>query len=140
MNVEYSKLSGSKQYNAAGAAWGSIKSKIEDIQKRCPAHANFYTKVNALEALRKVGKVIALSGGDVLPHEIHNMFKYDTILEDTMWGIIQSMSLEECKTTSIEPQDGVTWIDKLHELKKIADEHCLFGDLKKVIKLLSPGP
>ena len=139
INVTYSKLSGSKQYYASGDAFNSIKRAIEDIRARCPAHASFGTKVNALETLRKIGKSVALSAGDTMAREIQVFFQHDTILEDTMLGIVESMTLEEREITSDEPHEDITWVEKLEELTQIAEGRCLFEGLADVIALLVPS-
>lgn len=138
INVQYSRLSGSQQFDASGDAYHSVKGTIKDIKGKCPAHAGFETKVNALEALRKIGKVIALSGGDVIAKEIHKSFYGETDLEKTMLGIVQSMTPEERETTSNEPHKDTTWIEKLMELKDLADEAYMFEGLYEVINTLAP--
>lgn len=139
INVTYSRLSGSKQFDASGEALHSILSKIKDIRDRCPAHANLSTKVNALETLRKIGKSIALSAGNTMAHEIRLSFRHNSILEDTMMGIVQSMTAEEREITSYEPHEDVTWIEKLEELKRTADGYGLFESLDEVLELLAPS-
>ena len=139
INVTYSRLSGSKQFDASGDALHSVVKVIKEIRKQCPAHVSLNTKFSALETLRKIGKTIALSAGDVVAHEVQKDFQRDSILEDTMMGIIQSMTPEERESTSSEPHEDVTWIEKLAELKEIADERCLFEDMAGVIEMLSPG-
>ena len=139
INVTYSRLSGSKQFEASGEAFRGILTKIKDIRDRSPAHANLSTKVNALETLRKIGKTIALSAGDTMAREIRLSFQRNSILEDTMMGIVQSMTAEERETTSYEPHEDVTWIEKLEELKGIADGYSLFESLDEVLELLAPG-
>lgn len=139
INVTYSRLSGSKQFDASGDAFHSVVKVIKEIRKQCPAHASLNTKVSALETLRKIAKTIILSAGDVVAHEVRKEFQSDSILEDTMMGIIQSMTPEERETASSEPHEDVTWIEKVAELKEIADENCLFEDMAGVIEMLSPG-
>ena len=49
------------------------------------------------------------------------------------------MTAEERETTSYEPHEDVTWIEKLEELKRVEDGHSLFGGLDEVLELLAPG-
>ena len=91
------------------------------------------------QALRKIGKSIALSAGDTMARGIRLSFQQNSILEDTTMGIVQSMTAEERETTSYEPHEDVTWIEKLEELKRVADGYSLFGGLDEVLELLAPG-
>ena len=71
--------------------------------------------------------------------EIRVSFQHNSILEKTMLGIVQSMTAEERETTSYEPHEDVTWIQKLAELKGLAKGYCLFKGLDQVLELLAPA-
>ncbi|KAL4905212.1 hypothetical protein BDW74DRAFT_178215 [Aspergillus multicolor] len=77
INVSYSRLSGSKQYD------------------KCGPLANAKTRFNGLSVLRKIGKTICLSSNDTLGHEVQKNFQRGSELEDAMCGIIGAMSDEE---------------------------------------------
>lgn len=137
LNVEYVKgIKHSRQYHLAGDAYLSVSSEIQDIGNRCPAHASYVTKYSALETLRKIGKIILFSNDSTLGHEVQNSFFEDTVLEDTMLGIVEGMTTEERGDMIREPQEEMVWIDKLKELQAIAAEHSMFEKLKDVIYTL----
>jgi hypothetical protein len=136
LNVTYARLSGSNQYEIAGEAMSQITDCIEAINKATPEHASFGTKKSALETLRKIGKSIALGNADVLGHEVQKQFQWDHSLETTMLRIAESMSVEERNkfmTAEFE--------DKLLELERLGDDHCIFESLKDVrLALLGADP
>jgi hypothetical protein len=131
INVTYSRLSGSKQYEASFDAASSVQDDIKAIGKAATAHASYGTKKSALETLRKIGKTIALSTGTV-GHEVQKQFQWDNSLEKTMLQIAKSMTEEEqAKMLTDEFEE------KLVELEGLAEDHCIFEKLKDVRLVLS---
>lgn len=138
LNVEYTKgIKSSRQFEMSGDAYWSVVGEIKDIKARCPAHASYGTKFSALETLRKIGKIILLSKTSTLGHEIHKSFGTDSILEDTIYEIVESMTEQEREEIMAEPQgDDGFWFDKFEELVELAAEYCIFEGLKDVTCLL----
>ena len=136
LNVEYKRLKASRQWEEAGDAYHSVKSEIEDIKNRCPAHASYVTKYSALETLRKIGKIICLSNDGTLGQEVQKSFSEDSVLEDTMFEIVEGMTTEEREDMMREPQGDMLWVEKLKELKGLAADCDLFEELDGVISLL----
>lgn len=144
LNVDYVKgIKDSRQFEMSGEAVESVRKQIEDIGDRCLTHASYVTKYSALETLRKIGKIIILSSDSTLGREVRESFCEDSILEDTMLDIVNSMTSEELGDLMNEPQEDMAWMDKLKELDDLADGHSIFEGLKDVIQLLeetSDGP
>lgn len=117
INVTYSRLSGSKQYEFSGEAASSVGKCIKEIGKDATDHASYGTKKNALETLRKIGKTIALAD-DTIGHEVRKQFQWETCLEKTMLRIAKSMTAEErAKMFTKE------FREKLEELEGLAKDH-----------------
>jgi hypothetical protein len=131
INVTYSKLSGSRQYEASSEAIASVEGYIEAIGRDTPAHASFGTKKSALETLRKIGKTIALST-DVVAYEVRIQFQNESCLETTMLQIAKSMTEEE-RTEVLTDE----FEEKLEELEGLAEGYCIFEKLKDVRRVLS---
>ncbi|MCJ1282667.1 hypothetical protein MMC26_001992 [Xylographa opegraphella] len=116
-------------------AWRAInthsKSCIMDIRRMCPAEASYGTKKSALETLRKIGKTGCVSGGDVIGSEVQKGFQWDACLEDTMFGIVQTMTQQE-RDMIMKGDFGV----KLEELVELSKDYCLFETLDEVLALL----
>lgn len=130
-NVTYSRLSGSKQYDASFDAASSVQDDIKAIGKAATPHASYGPKKSALETLRKIGKTIALSTGTI-GHEVQKQFQWDHYLERTMLQIAKSMTDEEqAKMLTDE------FAEKLVELEGLAEDHCIFEKLKDVRLVLS---
>jgi hypothetical protein len=131
INITYSRLSGSKQYEFSGEAASSVSNCIKAIGKEAKDHASFGTKKSALETLRKIGKSIAL-GDDTIGHEIKKQFQWENCLEETMLRIAKGMTAEErAKMFTKE------FKEKLEELEDLAEDHCIFEKLKDVRLVLS---
>ena len=131
INVTYSKLSGSRQYEASFQAAASVEGYIKAIGKDTPAHASFDTKKSALQTLRKIGKTIALST-DVVGHEVRIQFQSESCLEMTMLRIVKSMTQRERAMVLTDELE-----EKLEELEGLAEDHCIFERLKDVRRVLS---
>ena len=132
LNVEYSRLSGSHQYQKAGEAEREVARCIKTIRRGCPIEASLGTKRNGLETLRKIGKSICLSSIDVLGHEVQKSFQYNNILDKAMRKIAKSLSKEERETIAFGGSAD-KWIEKLEELEKLSKDRCLFEGLKEVV-------
>ncbi|MCJ1391275.1 hypothetical protein MMC18_004138 [Xylographa bjoerkii] len=114
INLQYKSMKGSYQYNASCGVQDDVVGCIEDIRKQCPAGVSYGTKKSALETLRKIGKTVCLSGGDVIGHEVQKGFHMETCLEDTMG----------------------TLGGRMEELVELSKGHCVFETLDEVVALL----
>jgi len=132
LNVAYSRLSGSKQFDKSGEAANDVVDTIESIANATPGHASYGTKKSALETLRKIGKSICLSCTDVIGHEVVKHFQYETCLEKTMLQIAKGMTAAEHADMMRSGEFEV----KLRELEDLAKDHCIFEKLPKVRKTL----
>ncbi|MCJ1384528.1 hypothetical protein MMC17_007645 [Xylographa soralifera] len=94
-------------WRAINTQYKSIKGCIMDIRKKCPAGASYGTKKSALETLRKIGKTVCMSGGDVIGSEGER----DVIVKGDF---------------------GV----KLEELAELSKDYCVFEKLDEVLALL----
>lgn len=74
LNKEYSRLSGSNQYDRSGDAYDLVTSAIGRIAHEVKVSSSFGTKASALSTMRKIAKSIALSSNDSLGHEVRKLF------------------------------------------------------------------
>lgn len=126
--MTYGKLKGIHQYELAGEALKAVIGCIETIRMGCSTYANYETKLNAVETLRKIGKTICMSGNDVVGREIIKAFKSETILEDTMLAIAQSMTDDERGKLLKDP-----WFNKLWQLILLTFDHLIMDGLGDVL-------
>ena len=131
INVKYSGLNGTRQYEGAGEAYRQVREYLEEIQQGCPPTASFKTKQNALETCRKIGKTIALSGGDTCPREVQKLFGTDETLPTVMMKIAQSLREEERASIM---DNG--WGEKLEELVDLSKGYYLFESLPELLALM----
>ena len=124
-------MKGSHQYRASFGVYDDVVGCIKDIRKQCPVEASYGTKKSALETLRKIGKTVCLSGGDVIGSEVQKGFQGITRLEDTMYSIVQKMPQGE-RDLIMKGDIGV----KLEELAELSKSYCLFETLDDVLALL----
>lgn len=128
LNVTYARMKGSHAFDMSGEAAASIEGCVKTIRTDCPKTASFQTKKSALETLRKIGKSICLSDG-VVGHEIKKDYQWGGEFVPTMLRIAETLTYEEKER--LRP-----WCDdKLVELKGMADGHCIFEDLGRVVAL-----
>ncbi|MCJ1432355.1 hypothetical protein MMC27_001711 [Xylographa pallens] len=131
INTQYKSMKGSYQYKASSGVQDDVVGCIKGIRKKCSAGASYGTKKSALETLRKIGKTVCMSGGDVIGSEVQKGFQMDTCLEDTMYGIVQRMTQGE-RDMVMKGDFGV----KMEELVELSKDYCVFGKLDVVLALL----
>lgn len=131
----YTKLSSSKQYEAAFDVFEEIKASIETIASKTKKESSHATKLSALETLRKIAKTILLSDGDCLGSEVRKSFQSDTCLEDAMLGILESMTDDEI----YEAGENISEIGKpslLYKVEWVESEvkgYCVFESMGDVV-------
>lgn len=136
INVNYSSMSGSKQYNKAGDVLGYIRTCVERIVGQCGPFSSPGTRYNGLSVLRKIGKTICLSSTDVLGHEVQKDFQWDGCLDEGMKAIVQEMAPgERAAIVEDESHPEALW-PKLLELQGFAEEYCILEGLGGVLEML----
>ena len=128
LNGTYNRMSGSDQYQSTGEALATVEGCIKTILRKCPIHANFGTKRNGLETLRKIGKSICLAN-DTIGREVQIHFQYSDLLEKTILEIVEGMTQFECDIVL----NTADWAAKLQELASLGKDHSLFKGLRAVI-------
>ncbi|KAK2758357.1 hypothetical protein FQN54_004206 [Arachnomyces sp. PD_36] len=139
INVTYSSMKGSKQYDKSFDVAHDVQDTINRIAKQCGPFANPRTRYNGLSVLRKIGKTIALSSTDTLGHEVQKQFSYGSYLEDGMVKIVSAMQPDERRAIRQDLSSSESLWPKLIELEKLGDQYCLYGKLGSVMKLLEGG-
>ena len=130
LNVEYSKLSGSHQYDRAWDAVETIEACFKAIRKACPEYASYGTKKSGLETCRKIGKSICLSDG-VIGAEVRKSFQEANVLEETRMWIARTLNQDERDRLMNDEFGG-----KLKELVKLSDTNCVLPGLSEVLSLM----
>lgn len=137
INVDYSSMKGSNQFDMAGNVIQQIEGYIKTIRGGCSWYASFGMKENGLETLRKIGKTICLSGGDVIANEVQQHFQCKSHLEGAMMDIVQSMTIQEQEDLikrAGKPEGE--WYDKIVDLEVLAQGRCVFDGLADLIAFL----
>ncbi|KAF1940194.1 hypothetical protein EJ02DRAFT_238337 [Clathrospora elynae] len=133
INDDYDHLSSSKQYEKAFDVFDEVTSIIKAVKCECVSQpASFGTKRSGLETLRKIAKTICLSSGDTFGHELQKQFQHDCTLEDAMSAIVSAMNDTEFRDMCDWNDGRSTFMQKMHELKRLADGYRLFGELDEV--------
>ena len=130
-------MSGSRQYDMAGEVQAQVQDCIQTIRKGCSGYASFGTKKNGLETLRKIGKTICLSGGDVMGHEVQKDFQGESVLEEAMLEIVEGMVPVEVDELVLGGEPAGEWFGKVVELERLAEGYGLFEGLGDLIRLLN---
>jgi hypothetical protein len=134
INSNYSDLSGSKQYEMSWEVFGQTCETITNIAAAAAGAASFGTRRSALETLRKIGKTICLSSNDTLGHEVQKQFNSCSDSEDAMLAILEHMTEAERRAMMAgDDGRGHSFLNQLLELQSLADDNCVFPNLKDVI-------
>ncbi|RDW83766.1 uncharacterized protein DSM5745_04092 [Aspergillus mulundensis] len=139
INVTYSRLGGSKQYDKAFDVYNEVVDTIDTIVKSCGPLANPRTRFNGLSVLRKIGKTICLSSNDVVGHEVQKNFQWNESLENGMCEIIGAMSDEERRVIRDDVSSEEALWPKLVELEGLAQSYCVFPEFSRVLEVLTEG-
>lgn len=132
INVTHSKKRGSAQYEIAFDVAEDVVGTIKSITRQCGPNVSAGTRLNGLSVLRKIGKTIALSSGDVIAHEVQKQFQSNPAFVDGMYEILESM--EEDEVRSIRDQsDPEKLYPKLQELQELAADCCIFEGMEDVL-------
>lgn len=129
-------MCGSHQYDKAFDVQSEIEHYIKTIRQECIGHASLGTKMNGLETLRKIGKTIALSQGDVIAHEVKKGFQGASCLDEAITKIVESMNGEEGEELRWSGEVEGEWFDKLVELNELGENYGIFDGLGDVVSLI----
>lgn len=140
LNVEYSSLSGSKQYDRSYDVVQYIDANIKSIVRQAGPTASAGTRRNALEVLRKFGKSIVLSDSHTLGSEVRKNYQYDTSLVDGMKKIAKGMTEPERQDARWGPAGSQEFGKKLIELRNLSDSYCCFEGINDVLCILEDSP
>lgn len=91
INTQYSRLSGSKQYDKSWEVTEEVVQCIQRIAEQVKPVSSYGTKLSALETLRKIARTILLSG-DTLGHEVRKQFQSKYALSEATTTILDSMT------------------------------------------------
>ncbi|KAK8209265.1 hypothetical protein IWZ01DRAFT_483196 [Phyllosticta capitalensis] len=92
--VNHKGLSGSREYDAAGDVAIYIQDTVRNIAKEARQPSSFETRANAISTLRKIGKSVALSGGDQIGHEVKQSL-VPVSFDDAFLELVNSFGTEE---------------------------------------------
>lgn len=124
-NERYERLSGSKQYNAAGDVQSAVEAMLGDIVKRTKSLSVYATKKSAVETMRSIFEVMLDSGG-VIGNEVRN----DCNDWDTKFLQIMGTFTED-ELQRLATEDGGAWVEQFRALVQNANEHCVLKALQE---------
>jgi hypothetical protein len=131
INITYSRLNGSRQYEASGDVYHSVCESIASIVKQCGPLANPATRYDGLSVLRKIAKTICLSATDVVGHEVQKQFQWANPLDEGMVSILEAMTMQERRAVR---EDEL--YEKFSELVRLSVPICILPGLDGVLELL----
>lgn len=135
INVAYKSMRGGAQYDQSFEVASDVANSIDEIANQCGPNVNPQTRLNGLSVLRKIGKTVCLSSGDVIAHEVRKSPDVSSALVEGMCNIIESMDVDEIQSIG-DQTDSEMIYPKLLELQKLADDYCIFGGLQEAIAML----
>ncbi|KAF2968344.1 hypothetical protein GQX73_g5226 [Xylaria multiplex] len=138
----YTRLSSSKQFEMSSEVLSELRGCIESVSQETPNESSYGTKLNALEALRKIAKTILLSAGSTLSQEIRKEFQWESCLGDAMLRIAESMTNDELLRAGATADARSSLVDKMHWIHHKAKSSCLdgFAAVERVVELLGGPP
>ncbi|KAJ4389007.1 hypothetical protein N0V93_006469 [Gnomoniopsis smithogilvyi] len=123
LNEKYSRLSGSKQYDASGDVQAMLEAMLNAIVKRTKDVSAYATKKSAVETMRSIFETILDSGG-IIGREVRNdCYDWDSKFLQVM-GRFTEEELERLAT-----EDGGAWVEQFRALVENASN---YGVLKKL--------
>ncbi|KAH8158319.1 hypothetical protein CIB48_g9926 [Xylaria polymorpha] len=134
---DYTRGSGSKQYNASWDAKSEVQECITTIAEETHADSSYGTKLSALGTLRKIYKTVLLAG-DTLGREVRMQFQNENCIADEMLRIVQLMSPGEQLRAGATTDAKGSLAEKVRWVCDEADANCMQGseDLHVVLGLL----
>lgn len=125
MNQKYAKLSGSRQYDAAGDAQSAVADMLNTILEKTKEHSSYPTKKSAVETMRKIFKSLLLAN-DVVGHEIRkDCWDWD----NKFLRVLGKFTEEDLQRLATE--DDGAWVEKLREVVGLANGYCILEKLQE---------
>ncbi|KAJ5337757.1 hypothetical protein N7452_004485 [Penicillium brevicompactum] len=135
INITYKSMRGAAQYEQSFEVASDVAHDINAIAKQCGPNVNPQTRLNGLSVLRKIGKTVCLSSGDVIAREVRNSYGVSSALVNGMRNIVQSMGEDEVQSIKDQTDQEVLY-PKLVELHELAGSYGIFNGLGEVIAML----
>ncbi|KAK4952102.1 hypothetical protein LTR10_010022 [Elasticomyces elasticus] len=136
LNKKYISENERVEENNGWLATSEIVGFILAILEETHAHPSYGTKKSAMITLQSIARSINFAPSRLGNEVIQNM-GFDPTLPKTMQEIVRSMSLEERVQLAGCVQGSSTFLDKVVELVKISDDHCMWeGEIEKIVDLL----
>ncbi|KAK0735498.1 hypothetical protein B0T21DRAFT_393525 [Apiosordaria backusii] len=113
-----------------------VEECLDAIVANVKPPSNFETKFSAVETVRKIFKSVLMANG-MVGHEVR---KDAWGWEDRMVGLLGMFTEEElvklCHWEMPGENGTVTWVEKLEELKRLADGYGIFEGLGEALEYL----
>ncbi|KAL1877804.1 hypothetical protein Plec18167_004773 [Paecilomyces lecythidis] len=128
LNVTFRKCDASAQCEMAPCVENAIIDSIDQIcYQAAKPMASFRTKINGLNALRKIAKFILLTSSPIAL-EMQMRCQWDDSLVEGMKGIVAALTCDERKWICHRDDRRQRWQDKFNELILLGGEKgCLEG-------------
>jgi hypothetical protein len=136
INVAYKSMRGGAQYDKSFEVANDTLETIETIKERCGPNVSPGTRLNGLSVLRKIGKKIAVSCGDVIAHEVQKQFQGNPALENAMYHILESMQEPEVQSIK-DGTDPENLYVKLEELHELGESYSIFETMEDVLNFIA---
>ncbi|KAK5675816.1 hypothetical protein LTS10_011547 [Elasticomyces elasticus] len=139
LNKKYISESERVEENNGWLATNEIVGFILAILEETHAHPSYGTKKSAMITLQNIARSINFAPSRLGNEVIQNM-GFDPTLPKTMQEIVRIMSMEERLQLAECVEGGSTFLNKVVELVKISDDHCMWeNEIEKVVVLLRGG-
>ncbi|KAK5738049.1 hypothetical protein LTR17_006292 [Elasticomyces elasticus] len=136
LHKKYVSDKGSVEYNNAGPAFNEVDAIVEEIHEQAHESSSYGTRKSAMETLRKIGKSIVLTPS-TLGSEVRQNMNWNFTLPDTMQAILESMSVKQRLRLADSADEKGMFFDKMEELMKMAEDHCMWEErLDPIVTLL----
>lgn len=127
---------GSRQYHLGLEVSVRIEETIARIKEQTLSHSSFGTKKSALVTLRKIAKIIVLSGNNTMGHEVIIQLCQDgEPLDKAMHYIVDGMSEHERDIMRSDQE----WVDRVKELVELGRKHQMYETLIQLLEKLGVG-
>ncbi|KAI1424436.1 hypothetical protein F5Y12DRAFT_715383 [Xylaria sp. FL1777] len=138
---EYTRGSGSRQFEASFAARSDLIECIMAIGMGTSPECPYETKLSALETLREIAETVLLAG-DTLGSEVRKEFQHETCLAHIMVALVITMTPEEQRRAGAHSDAKGTLATKIRWVCDQAQAHCLegFSRLRDVLPLFAGAP
>lgn len=133
---KYARLSGSREYEATFEVAASIEQMIGDINSQTTENSSFGTKLSAVETLRKIFKSTLLEEGQMGKQVLQNCYGWD----DKFVDVLALFTRTELDRLCAWDDGRGPWIEKLQEVRDLAESRCVLERLGEAVDLVSGEP